>query len=69
MAAADWIPDYMPDDIENEPVVVEGKLIHETNKAWLVKIGAREMWLPKSQCQYDGDEFLVPSWLADKKGL
>ena len=72
MAAEDWIdlcwdPPYNDDD-EPEYYIV-GKVIHETDKAWLVRTDSQEIWLPKSQCQRDEDEFIVPHWLANKKGL
>lgn len=42
----------------------------ETPRAWLVTDGDKEAWLPKSQCQNNGDgTFTVPHWLAKDKEL
>lgn len=45
-----------------------------TGKAWLVRACGVdeiiEIWLPKSQCELDGENFIfVPDWLARKKSL
>lgn len=47
------------------------ELIHETELAWLMLIEDQEVWLPKSQCEFDEDDgtVLVPEWLAVEKGL
>ena len=52
-------------------VDIAAELRHETEKAWLFYDGAREVWLPKSQCEYDPDDGTValPEWLAMEKGL
>lgn len=50
----------------------------ETDKAWLVEghdLEDDDVWLPKSQCEYHGEDplgrgiFIVPMWLARKKGF
>ena len=48
----------------------------ETDAAILVECDGNEVWLPKSQIDYDEDctegdeiEIEVPQWLADSKGL
>lgn len=42
----------------------------ETSKAWLVTDGDVEVWLPKSQCELNGDgTFTMPEWLAIEKEL
>lgn len=49
---------------------IAGELRGETEKAWLVFDGAREVWLPKSQVENNGDgTFTMPEWLASEKGL
>lgn len=49
-------------------VAVEIK--HETQAAWLVHDGDQDVWLPKSQCEDNGDgTFTLPEWLAIEKGL
>jgi len=48
---------------------------HETDKAYLVSDGVKDVWLPKSQVELDdsqGDEAAIvtmPEWLAKDKGL
>ena len=46
---------------------------HETPKAILVYDGAKEVWLPKSQVEYEhsggGVIVTMPEWLAKDKGL
>lgn len=50
-------------------------ILRETDKAWLVSDGDREVWLPKSQVDTDGLEvgcsgpIFLPEWLALDKGL
>lgn len=42
----------------------------ETERAWLIFDGEREVWLPKSQVENNGDgTFTLPDWLASEKGL
>ncbi len=53
---------------EKENVTIEGKIIAETNMAWLIRCHAGKVWLPKSQVEKtDGGDFDVPFWLAEKK--
>jgi hypothetical protein len=47
---------------------------HETTKAILVHDGAKEVWLPKSQVEYEhsgkgGVIVTMPEWLAKDKRL
>lgn len=54
--------------------IINCKLVRETAAAWLVDDGAREVWVPKSQCELydctDGTKDLsIPEWLAKKKDL
>lgn len=43
---------------------------HETPKAFLIFDGAKEVWLPKSQCENNRDGTItLPEWLAKDKGL
>jgi len=53
-------------------VAVEVK--HKTEKAVLVSDGDRDIWLPNSQIELDGDvengfTVTLPEWLAFDKGL
>lgn len=57
-------------------VEVEVDVLHETEKAYLVTQGETfssgepiNEWLPKSQCQWDGETMQLPEWLALEKGL
>ena len=43
---------------------------HETDKAILLNDGTKDVWLPKSQVQDNGDgTFTIPAWLAEEKEL
>lgn len=54
---------------EKKYIEVE-ELVHETDAAWLFLIDGEEVWLPKSQCDYDGGTSVdVPLWLLEKKGI
>jgi hypothetical protein len=63
------------DDLEYEPSLenkeFECIVLFETNKAYKVVIGKREMWLPKSYTTLSKDEthITVAGWLRSKKGL
>ena len=50
---------------------IVGELRRETEKAYCVFDGTKEVWLPKSQVEYDPDDgtFAMPEWLAMDKGL
>lgn len=46
------------------------KVVHETERAYLLLVGEVEVWLPKSQvtlCR-EWRTFCVPQWLAHKHG-
>lgn len=47
------------------------RLEHETDNAWLVDIDGDEVWVPKSQCEYDASSQVleIPEWLAIEKEL
>ena len=51
------------------------QLVRETKAAWLVNDGTQEVWLPKSQCEWEPEGYKdvgimqVPEWLAIDKGL
>lgn len=49
----------------------EGELINETDAAWLFKYEGEEVWLPKSQCEWDegAGVMKIPEWLLIKQGL
>lgn len=55
----------------NKLVDISGDILHETEKAYLFFDGGRQVWLAKSQCQWDEDakEMTLPEWLAIEKEL
>lgn len=49
---------------------IAAEVRRETDKAWLVFDGAREVWLPKSLVEKNPDgTFTLPEWLATEKGM
>jgi hypothetical protein len=50
------------------------EIIRESDRAILVSDGDVQEWLPKSQCEYEGEVgqtvvVSMPEWLATDKGL
>jgi hypothetical protein len=50
------------------------KVKHETDRAWLIDDGAKQVWVPKSQGEMypraDGThDLFLEEWLAKEKGL
>jgi hypothetical protein len=61
-------------EYEQEEVVVKfTKVVRETDKAFLVKLGASpispQKWCPKSVVSIDDEWLLMPRWFADKNGF
>jgi len=57
-----------------ESVLITAEIIRETDLAILIHHNGEEIWLPKSQIDYDGDvgdeaDIEIPEWLADEKGI
>ena len=52
-------------------IEINGEIKHETDAAYLFYDGAREVWLPKSKCEWNQDSkvMMVPEWLAMDKEL
>ncbi len=52
-------------------VEVDGEIVNETEAAYLFQTADKEVWLPKSQCQWDADEKVmsISEWLAMREGL
>lgn len=53
---------------------IGGTLLKETEEAILLDVDGDEVWLPKSQIEFDGErgdyiEVEVPDWLSEQKGL
>jgi len=50
-------------------ITIDVKPKHETEKAYLFEnLKGKDVWIPKSQCEYDV-ELQLPEWLALDKGL
>ena len=53
-----------------EPVVVFAEIASETEKAFRLNDGSKTEWVPKSQVKQTNDGvWVMPEWLADKKGF
>lgn len=52
-------------------VDIAGEVRRETDRAFLLYDGTQEVWLPKSQCEWDASDstMAMPEWLAKDKGL
>jgi len=49
---------------------IKAKLVAETAKAFLFDFGLENnIWIPKSQCEWDGNEVTVNESVAIEKGL
>ncbi len=56
---------------------VECTYVHQTDRGLLIKVGNKEIWLPKSQIHVQEGDFIegnklivnVPDWLVADKGL
>ena len=57
--------------MKRELADINGEIIHETERAYKFNDGARVVWLPKSQCEWDQDTktMTMPVWLATEKEL
>ena len=63
-------------------VSISGQVLHETEKAYLFTDGSmlkmadgkpstspKASWIPKTQCEWDGEEMQMPEWLAVERGF
>ena len=53
---------------------IDGEIVAETEKAWLIFDGTKKEWLPKSQCEIEEKQdgtvvVTMPTWLAKAKGF
>jgi hypothetical protein len=57
--------------MRSDLVDVAGQIRRETERAYLFFDGIREVWLPKSNCEWDQDDktMAMPEWLAKDKEL
>jgi hypothetical protein len=56
---------------KSELVEISGEIQGETEKAYRFFDGARTVWLPKSQCEWDQENkvMVMETWLATEKEL
>lgn len=52
-------------------LITESRPDEPNEGAFLVSDGLTEVWVPKSQCEFDpsDDTLQIPRWLAEKSGL
>jgi hypothetical protein len=57
--------------MKSDLVDIAGQVQGETDKAYRFFDGARTVWLPKSQCEWDADTktMVMSEWLAAEKEL
>lgn len=57
--------------MRSDLVDIEGEVRGQTEKAYRFYNGSVEVWLPKSQVEWDFDNktMAMPEWLALEKGL
>lgn len=56
--------------MRSDLVDIPAKLMQETEKAYRFDFGLKEtVWIPKSQCEWDGKEVTMKESLAVEKGL
>jgi RNase P/RNase MRP subunit p29 len=54
----------------DEMVEISAELVRETDKSFLLNDGDREVWVPKSRCNWIGKHLWeMPEWLAKDRGL
>lgn len=55
---------------KSDLIEIAGELRRETEKAFLIFDGDKQVWLPKALVEQDDDNtFSMPEWLALEKGL
>jgi hypothetical protein len=59
------------DSVQRSDLVdISGVLRRETPLAYCLFDGVKEVWVPKSESEFDGrGTFTMPGWLARAKGL
>jgi hypothetical protein len=57
--------------MKSDLVDIAGELRRETEKAFLIFDGTKEVWLPRALVEHDEHDgtFAMPEWLAKDKGL
>jgi hypothetical protein len=55
---------------KSDLIDISAEIKGESAKAYRLYDGARTEWVPKSQCENNGDgTFAMPEWLAKDKGF
>jgi hypothetical protein len=67
----DFEAGYEEDYGYEECTILCKELKYETDKAYLIRIGKKEYWFPKSQCEFDEKSLILtlPFWLVEDKEL
>lgn len=56
--------------MKSDLIDIEARLVHETEKAWLLDTGEdKPVWIPKSAAWFDGETLTLREHLAEEKGL
>lgn len=56
--------------MRSDLVDLEARLIHETEKAWLLETeNEPSIWIAKSLGEFDGETLTIPKRIAQEKGL
>ena len=59
-----------PVPVKERVVDIDAELLRETEGAYLIDDGVRQVWVPKSQVVHNDDgTFTMPEWLAIRKDL
>jgi RNase P/RNase MRP subunit p29 len=54
----------------DEMVEISAELVRETDNAFLLSDGDREVWVPKRFCTWAGKHLWeLPTWIAKDRGL
>lgn len=68
--------DHYDDEDEEEYLDFTGTLKYESEKAYLIDIDGDEIWVPKSQIEFENNprlnksfDFEIPRWIAEDKGI
>ena len=58
-------------DMKSNLIDIEARLVHQTEKAWLLDINGDDepVWIPKSAAEFDDGVLTLPEPLALEKGL
>ena len=54
---------------KSDLVDIAAELVHQTSGAFLINDGSRQVWVPKTLVERDGNTFTMPARLAKEKRL